>query len=595
MALLLPLAHLLARRVQHPLAEGENHAGALGQRNEFLGADGAEVRIGPAGQGFHADDATVGGAGQRLVVQQQFALGHRPAQVGLQGQPAHGLLAHGRREEPEHVLAVGLGMVHGGVGVHQQGLGVGAVHRAQGDADAGGDHHIVPAQVHGPAQHLVHAPGHHGSILGIVDFAQQDGELVAAQPRQLRAGGIELRPGDGVRAAHAAGQAPGGLHQHQVAGAVAEGVVDALEVVQVQEQHRQHAAVAARQVQGLVDPLLEQQPVRQAGEAVVVGHAVDLLLRAGELGDVLGGATHPAAAVALAAELAALLQVDQGAVIPVNAEPGGAAAAEGSVPEPFPHVLPVVPVHPGDDVIQSGLGAPLDPQQQVPLLGAGDPVGVRIPFPVAQPGQALGVGQVLPAAAQLVVGPVELLQQGSGAQHVAQPAADDGPLDGLGGEIGGARVVGTLDGVQVVQAGGHHHRYRETPGVGADAPADLETVQVGEVHVQHHQVGAVALERLQGGAAVLGGDHPEALLPQGGFRNEAGRGVVVHHQQARRGGTVSREFNHRPPPCRRPGAAPPRRAGTRPPPGRPRLQGPPGCRCGPAFPVPGRPPPGARP
>jgi hypothetical protein len=50
---------------------------------------------------------------------------------------------------------------------------------------------------------------------------------------------------------------------------VAEAVVDHLEIVQVDEEHGQAAAVAARPGQGVAHAVVEQRPVGQVGEAVV--------------------------------------------------------------------------------------------------------------------------------------------------------------------------------------------------------------------------------------------------------------------------------------------------------------------------------------
>jgi hypothetical protein len=92
---------------------------------------------------------------------------------------------------------------------------------ARGDGD--GDR--VPGQADRLAQPLqqpVGDPPHPCVVRG----AQQDGELVAAQA------------GDAVAGAHARGEPAGDGDEQLVAGRVAEGVVDRLEAVEVDEQHR---------------------------------------------------------------------------------------------------------------------------------------------------------------------------------------------------------------------------------------------------------------------------------------------------------------------------------------------------------------------
>jgi hypothetical protein len=58
---------------------------------------------------------------------------------------------------------------------------------------------------------------------------------------------------------------------------VAEVVVDRLEVVQVDEEHRHLGVVAAGAAQHAVDAVGQQGPVGQAGEAVEVGLVPHLL------------------------------------------------------------------------------------------------------------------------------------------------------------------------------------------------------------------------------------------------------------------------------------------------------------------------------
>ena len=80
-----------------------------------------------------------------------------------------------------------------------------------------------------------------------------------------------------------------GHHLEQlVADRMAERVVDALEAVEIEIEHRELVA-AADAGQRLGEPLAEQHAVGQIGQRVVARHMRDLLLGALALGDVVVG------------------------------------------------------------------------------------------------------------------------------------------------------------------------------------------------------------------------------------------------------------------------------------------------------------------
>jgi hypothetical protein len=77
---------------------------------------------------------------------------------------------------------------------------------------------------------------------------------------------------------------------------VAERIVDDLEAVEVEEEHGQARAFALRVRQRDGEAVLEQQPIRQVRQRVVIRQVLDLLLGICALGDVADHADHPAAA-----------------------------------------------------------------------------------------------------------------------------------------------------------------------------------------------------------------------------------------------------------------------------------------------------------
>ena len=98
----------------------------------------------------------------------------------------------------------------------------------------------------------------------VLDVAEQDDELVPAHP------------GNGVARPHGLLEPVGDLAQHMVAGVVAVPVVDRLEAVEVDVDHR-HAALVAAAEADIVDGDLEAPVVEQAGERIGVGLGPELV------------------------------------------------------------------------------------------------------------------------------------------------------------------------------------------------------------------------------------------------------------------------------------------------------------------------------
>ncbi len=192
-----------------------------------------------------------------------------PLQVG------HELVAlddgevHVGAEELDAVLAGGLGGGHGHVGVAEELVGPppGVAHR---DADRGPDEQLLAVQhdraTDGFEQRL-------GDVLGRTHLraVEQDAELVTTE-----AGGRVLRS-EHLLDARRQGD------EELVADGVPEGVVDDLEVVDADEEHGHAGLVAAREVEGELDPLDELAPVGQGREGVVVRLVAQLRLEVAEL------------------------------------------------------------------------------------------------------------------------------------------------------------------------------------------------------------------------------------------------------------------------------------------------------------------------
>lgn len=79
----------------------------------------------------------------------------------------------------------------------------------------------------------------------------------------------------------------GDLLEQPVAGGVAEGVVDGLEVIQIDEQQGADQIVAARLAKGVGQGFVQLAAVGQAGQLVVIGEILDAALGLLALGDIL--------------------------------------------------------------------------------------------------------------------------------------------------------------------------------------------------------------------------------------------------------------------------------------------------------------------
>ena len=109
----------------------------------------------------------------------------------------------------------------------------------------------------------------------IADLLEQDRELVAGQA----AGGVARA--DRVR------QAARHLDEEAVAGAVAEGVVDVLEVVEVDQQDRRHRPAAAAPRERVGDAVGEEGAVGEPGQRVVERLVAELGLEVRAFGHVV--------------------------------------------------------------------------------------------------------------------------------------------------------------------------------------------------------------------------------------------------------------------------------------------------------------------
>ena len=155
-------------------------------------------------------------------------------------------------------------MVHRPVRLLEHGFRIPAVIGADADTNAHGDMDLVPTDemwYRYRSEQLLRAVGRRVRML---DFRKQYHELVATQAAY------------GVRSAYTGRQALRHRLQQSVAYRMPQGVIDEFKAIQIQKQQRDFFPVTAAERYRLGKPVSQQQPVRQAGEKVVlclVGHS----------------------------------------------------------------------------------------------------------------------------------------------------------------------------------------------------------------------------------------------------------------------------------------------------------------------------------
>ena len=203
----------------------------------------------------------------RLEDELELAAVERALEVGLRAHARDRAAAQPLVEDLDVAAARLLGAVGGGVGVGDEPLRVRVGAAAERDPDAGGDPVLGAVDL----QRLLHrgrdAPAEPERD-ALVDVLADDHELVAAEPR------------DRVGRAHGGREPARERDQHRVAGGVAVEVVDALEVVDVDVEHRGAGARALGVRERVLEPVAAERAVGQPRQRVVQRLVADALLRA---------------------------------------------------------------------------------------------------------------------------------------------------------------------------------------------------------------------------------------------------------------------------------------------------------------------------
>ena len=151
------------------------------KRHERLRAEQAPLRVLPAHEGLVALDRQRGEVDDRLEVHDHLAGLDRGLHVGHQLEAVDGGRPHAVLEELDAGLAVGLGGVHGEVGVLQHALA--RLVDAAGQPEAGADAEVAAGQRERHVEGGQHPLGDQRALAGGGVALDEDGELVAADAR----------------------------------------------------------------------------------------------------------------------------------------------------------------------------------------------------------------------------------------------------------------------------------------------------------------------------------------------------------------------------------------------------------------------------
>ena len=271
----LPRGNLGDRLFDDGRADFANHARVFGNLYELFRRQQPALRVHPAHQRFHAAQGAGHGVDPRLVIHDEFVPGDRAPQGLLLAEPVQQAVGQTGLVEGEAALAVGLGCIKRQVGMLEQRVAVGTVARKHRHPDRGLHRmQALPVDFERFLHGLDDQARNPGNVIAALHFLQHDGKFVAAQAHHVVAGPHQrLQPRRRVP-------------QQRVACAVAEGIVDMPEVVEVDKQQGQSRVAGAGRLDRRGQEFHQPVPVRQARQRIGVGHVGQRLLLRAPVGNV---------------------------------------------------------------------------------------------------------------------------------------------------------------------------------------------------------------------------------------------------------------------------------------------------------------------
>ena len=230
----------------------------------------------PADQGFGPDNLPRVDQDDRLVVHLELPGLHRQGELGALRRAAH---HPGTKVVVVHLratLSMFLRRIQSQIRAPEQ---LGEVERnltsaAEDHPDARQRQKVLPVKDEWRMKTLQDPLREMLDVRTVLEVLDKDGELVSTQER------------DGGAGAKRRLEAVPDLAQHRIAYGVTSGVVDILEVIEVDHRQRERGAASDGSGQRVLHPVLKEGAVRQAGERVVERLMRQLLLQRTPLGDV---------------------------------------------------------------------------------------------------------------------------------------------------------------------------------------------------------------------------------------------------------------------------------------------------------------------
>ena len=162
----IPFARVLQRLVEYPIAEQDDQAAFLGERDEAVRRHETALGVIPAEQRLEAEQALGVGGEDRLVKDPKVLVFDRASHLVFELKALARLMVHVWVEQLSRVLAVRLDEVHGLVGVSEEPFEVRLGCGSERNPDAHGERVLARVDREGSANRLAQSLGDRARLAG---------------------------------------------------------------------------------------------------------------------------------------------------------------------------------------------------------------------------------------------------------------------------------------------------------------------------------------------------------------------------------------------------------------------------------------------